>query len=251
MARKGARPYSASTPALRAATAPSGELVGYWYRSTSPDRNPAPKKDGAPVGVLTDPFRLRKYVYESLSERAVLILFIALSDVVEIREQVTKKYRRHGGERSYTFDIVVRMRSGRVIAWAVKRTEEELMGDDTCEILKAIHAEHGTSFADEYRSVTYEKLDPVALKNAKFIVDCGGDQDVAAQARVRDVLADLPAMVTPRQIGEATKLGCRGARAAIALIQSGILGVPPGRELNADRPLENRGRVSATANHAP
>ncbi|WP_199084549.1 hypothetical protein [Bosea sp. ASV33] len=179
----------------------------------------------------------------------MLILLIAHPGVAEIREQVTTRYQRHGVDRSYTFDIVVRMRDGWVEAIAVKGKEEELAADDTCGTLRAIHAQHGARFANAYRAITYEKLDPIALKNAELILRCGGDRDIEGQTQVREALADLPATVTPREIGDATKLGRRGIRAAFALVQAGILMPPPGQELDPDLPLENR--ASATGNYAP
>jgi hypothetical protein len=227
-------------------------LSGFNYLSTFPDRRPAPKKHGASVGEFTDAFRRYTYVYESEPELAVLTLLISLPDVVNIREQVTVRYRWRGTVRKYTFDVVVRLRDGRRVAYATKRSERELLNDDTIEILEAIAAEHGSRVADEYRTVTYETLDPIALKNAKLIVGCGRDQDIAGQRRVREVLADLGPTVTLREVAEASGLGDRGVRAAVALIQSGILMPPRGQHLALDLPMENRGtRASASGNHSP
>jgi len=219
----------------------SSERSGICYESTSPDRRPAPKKVGAPVGEFTDPFRHHRHVHESEPERAVLTLLFSRADVDDIREQVTVRYTWRGAVRRYTFDVVVKLHKGPRIAYAVKRSERELLRDDTIEILKAIEVEHGSRIADAYRTVTYESLDPVALENARLIVRCGRDQDIAAQRRVRECLADLPATVTLERIAQASGIGHRGLRAAIALIQSGILVLPCGQPLASNLPMVNRG----------
>ncbi len=181
----------------------------------------------------------------------MLTLLLSLPSVAKAREQVSVRYRWKGIVRTYTIDVVVRLRNGRRVAFAVKRSMPELLRDDTIAIIEAIAAEHGARVADEYRTVTYESLDPVALENAKLILACGRDHDIAGQRLVGEILADLGQTVSLREIAEASGLGGRGVRAAVALIQSGILMPPRGEHLALDLPMENRSSPgSATGNHS-
>lgn len=180
----------------------------------------------------------------------MLTILISMPDVVTIREQVSVNYQWRGRIRKYTFDIVAEERDRHRVAYAVKHSDEALLRDDTIEIVETIAAEHGSKVADEFRTVTYESLDPIALENAKLILDCGRDHDLEAQRLVTKILADLGPTVTLRDIAEASGLGDRGVRAAIALIQSGILMLPRGRDLTIDLPMQNRGTRSATGNQS-
>jgi hypothetical protein len=215
------------------------------YVDTAPDRRPPPKKNGASVGEMVDPFLRKRHWFESEPERAVLTVLMTQWWVAGIQEQVTVAYRWKGRKRSYTFDLIVDTHDRRRIAYAVKRTEADLLKDDTVEILKATSAQHGAEVADEYRVVTYESLDPTAVVNGRIILRCGRDHDAAAQDRVGETLKRLGSSVTLAEIGTVSGLGQRGLRAAIALIRSGILRCPPGERLALNLPLENRGSLAA------
>lgn len=192
------------------------------------------------MGTLTDPFRGKVHVYESEPERAVLTVLISLPGVLRIQEQRTVECRLDRSRRSYTFDTLVEGTDGRRKAIAVKQTEAALRADDTLAVIAAISTQHGAKLADDYRAVTYETLDPVAVLNGRLILRCGRDRDHAGQDAVRTALRGLGVVTTLREIAEATGLGVRGARAAVALLQSGVLASPHGERLRLDLPLENR-----------
>lgn len=225
--------------------------MGHDCEYTDPDRRPAPKWGGASVGTVVDPFRGTVHVYESEPERAVLTVLISLPGVLSIREQRTVYHDLRGVQRPYTFDLIVEWVCGRREAVAVRQTVEGLHRDDTVEVIKAICAQHGARFADDYRAVTYETLDPVAVLNGREILRCGRDHDHTGKNAVRQALPRLGHITTLREIADTTALGQRGVRAAVALLQSGILGVPAGERLRLDLPLENRRSeaTSKTSNH--
>ena len=158
-----------------------------------------------------------------------------------IREQQTVSYVLADVARSYTFDIFVEWTDGVREGIAVRQSTKALEADDTVEVIKAICSQHGNSLADDYRAVTYETLDPVAVLNGRLILRCGRDHDYAARDTVRKTLPRLGTATTLREIALATGIGQRGVRAAVALLQSGILIFPAGERLRLDLPLENRG----------
>ncbi|WP_437871006.1 hypothetical protein ACSD7O_17405 [Methylorubrum extorquens] len=180
------------------------------------------------------------HTYESETERAVLTVLISLPGVLRIREQRTVRYSMGGVERVYTFDILVDWVGGVRQAIAVKQTTDALYADDTVAVVDAICAQHRAKLADDYRAVTYESLDPVAVLNGRLILRCGRDHDYAAMDAVRRALTRLGPATTLREVAVATGLGRRGVRAAVALLQSGVLMNPPGKRLDLDLPLENR-----------
>jgi hypothetical protein len=214
--------------------------VGYDCSDTDPDRRPAPTWGGASVGTIVDPFRGTVHTYESEPERAVLTVLISLPGVLGIREQRTVSYVLAGVHRRYTFDIVVEWRDGLREAIAVRQSDRGLHADDTVEVVKAICAQHGAKLADDFRAITYETLDPVAVLNGRQIIRCGRDHDYAAQSAVRGALRRLGPATTLREVAIASGHGQRGVRAAVALLQSGIIVSPPGERLRLDLPLENR-----------
>ncbi|MGW5841071.1 hypothetical protein ACWFZ6_24085 [Methylorubrum extorquens] len=224
-------------------------LVGYDCFDTDPDRRPRPKWRGASVGRIVDPFRGFVHYYESETERAVLTVLISLPGVVRIREQKTVQYERADGQHVYTFDIYVEWSDGVREVIAVKQTFEGLRRDETVAIVETICAQKGSKLADDYRAITYETLDPDAVLNGREILACGRDHDHAGLRAVRSVLPGLGPITSLREVALATGLGQRGVRAAIALLQSGILMNPPGKRLDLDLPLENRVSGISTPNH--
>lgn len=208
-----------------------------------------PKGNGSSVGFVVDPFRGRIYYYESETERAVLTVLISLPNVVSIREQRTVGYGPAGDRHTHTFDILVEWSDGVREAIAVKQTEDRLRRDGTVKVMETICTEHGSRFADDYRAITYETLDPIAVLNGRDIVDCGRDHDHAAMDVVRMALPGLGPVTSLREVALSTGLGQRGVRAAVALLQSGILMNPPGMRLDLDLPLENRAADRRNADH--
>ena len=224
-------------------------LVGYDCSDTSPDRRPKPKWRGASVGTISDPFRGFVHYFESETERAVLTVLFSLPGVARIREQRAVRYERVGSQHVYTFDILVDWTDGVREAIAIRQTFEGLHSDETVAIVEAICAQSGSRLADNYRAITYETLDPVAVLNGREIVACGRDHDHAGLRAVRSVLPELGPITSLREVAKATGLDQRGVRAAIALLQSGILMNPPGERLDLDLPLENRVSGHSTPNH--
>ncbi|MGY2049165.1 hypothetical protein [Methylobacterium sp. JK268] len=175
-------------------------------------------------------------------------MLISLPGVVRIREQRSVRYERVGSQHVYTFDILVDWANGVREAIAVKQTFEGLHRDETVAIVEAICAQKGSRLADDYRAITYETLDPVAVLNGRYIVACGRDHDHAGLRTVRAVLPGLGPVTSLREVALAVGLGQRGVRAAAALLQSGILMNPPGKRLGLDLPLENRVSGGAAPN---
>jgi hypothetical protein len=194
------------------------------------------------VGTLTDPFRGCIYRYESETERAFLTLLISLPGVLRIREQRSVSYELAGSSRTHTLDVIVEWVGGIREAFAVKHSTDALSRGETPTgtVLAALSVQHGIRIAHDYRAVTNDTLDPVAVLNARLIVRCGRDNDRAGMEVVRKVLAGLGPTTTLREAAVATSLGMRGFRAAVALIQSGILANPGGERLSLELSLENR-----------
>ncbi|CAO4164090.1 hypothetical protein [Methylorubrum populi] len=119
------------------------------------------------------------YLYESETERAVLTVLASLPGVRCIQEQRTVRYVLGGAQRSYTFDVIVEWSDGFREAIAIRQTISALHADDTLEVIEAICTQHGALLADDYRTVTYETLDPVAVLNGRLILRCGRDHDHA------------------------------------------------------------------------
>lgn len=146
----------------------------------------------------------------------------------------------------YFMDLVVEFRCGHRKAYAVKSSQAEAVEDETEEKLRLISAFNPATFASDYRLVTFDGLDPIAVTNASLINRCARELDHDAQDAVRAVLSRLGRRVTANEIGTASGYGCRGMRAAFALIPAGLLRNPPGKRLHMDTPLTNwASRVSA------
>ncbi|SFM31148.1 hypothetical protein [Methylobacterium pseudosasicola] len=220
-------------------------LIDFDWSDTDPDRRPTAKWGGASVGSIGDPFRGFEHGYESEPERAVLTVLISLPGVSLIREQRTVAYHLPDGGHHYTIDIHVEWMDGVREVVAVRQTDEALQRDDTVHVIKTICAQHGNRLADDYRAVTYETLDPFQVMNGREIIECGRDHDHAGRRAIRTALPGLGQVTTLREVATATGLGQRGVRAAVALLQSGVLVNPPGKLLELDLPLGNRlsGRV--------
>ena len=224
--------------------------MGVDYVDTDPDRRPAAHKNGPSVGDIPDPFRGASYGYESGPERWFLTVATVMPNVVAIREQRLVRYRFRGLPRKYVFDAWLQWSNGRRVAYAIRDSERNLHRDDTVEVVKAIRDQLGSDFADDYRLVTYASLCPAAVRNARAILKCGRALDFEGQDAVRAALPHLGGEVTLEEVAEATGLEERGFRAALALIQSGVLIPPPGQELRPDLPLLNRlGRAASSASN--
>ncbi len=201
------------------------------------------------MGNLPDPVRRRTHGFDSESERTVITVLASFSTVRAIHEQVKVSYRRNGILHVYFMDVVVEHRCGHRKAYAVKSNAEAALKDDTAGKLRLICEQDTTGFADDYRLVTFEGLDPASVQNAGLIARCGAEQDHEAWEAVRAILPGLPGTVTAAGLGKASGYGVRGMRAAFALIPAGHLRNPPGERLHMDTPLTNGSSLIGT-NHA-
>lgn len=193
--------------------------------------------------------RRRRHGFESESERTVITVISSFSTVSAIYEQVKVSYERDGVPHVYFMDLVVEHRCGHRKAYAVKATARDALRDDTAGILKLISDQDTAGFAQDYRLVTFEGLDPGTVANASLIARCGAEEDREAWEAVRAVLPRLPPSVTARETGQASGYDVRGMRAAFALIPAGLLRNPPGKRLHLDTPLTNFA-CPRSANHA-
>lgn len=193
--------------------------------------------------------RRRRHGFESESERTVITVLSSFSTVRAIYEQVKMTYVRDGARCVYFMDLVVEHRCGHRKAYAVKATRKDARKDDTRAILTLLGDQDTAGFAQDYRLVTFEGLDPETVTNASLIARCGAEEDREAWEAVRTVLPSLPPSVTAREIGLASGYDVRGIRAAFALIPAGLLRNPPGKRLQLDTPLTNFA-CPRNANHA-
>lgn len=215
------------------------DLIGVDFVGLNLDRKLAPRKKGPQVGTISDPIRGATYSYESECERTVSTVLGSFPSVLRMEQQVRVTYRLDRTEHVHFMDTRCTYRSGKRIAYFVKAKEESRISSNADAIMDAICARHGTRFADDYRFVSFESLDPETVANANLIMRCADHLDAEALSAVRAILPDLGPEATATEIGEATELGARGMRAAFALIPTGILLNPPGKQLLFETPLTN------------
>ncbi|THF58150.1 hypothetical protein [Ollibium composti] len=196
-----------------------------------------PRKRGSKIGFIVDPFRRRQVWYESILEESVLAVLLALPETLWVHEQQHVAFVRDGQQRHHYFDFVQRQARGR-IAYAVKYEQD--VDDDLLETLRLVCEQVGDRFADEYLIITEKDLTRTQIENAGDILACASDFDFAVQAAVEAVLSELPSQVRLDEIVRATGQGDRARRAALTLIQKGILKVPPNVRLGDDVVLVNR-----------
>ncbi|KQT48995.1 hypothetical protein ASG43_09190 [Aureimonas sp. Leaf454] len=218
-------------------------------RPSVASRFPAPRKRGSRTGFVVDPFRRRSIVFESGLENQGINVLVAAPQVAEIEEQVrpVRFLDRAGIDRSHCFDVRVRLICGRRVAIAFKY-EEDAHRDGLAELLQTIAQQafeedangNRVPFADEYRIVTERHLDGIRVRNAEMVVECGSDFDEEGQAIVRDRLAGAPRSFALGEVGRMTGLGSRGFRAAVALVQAGIVEVPLNHLIGSATMVMNR-----------
>ncbi|MFD2053646.1 hypothetical protein ACFSQT_11265 [Mesorhizobium calcicola] len=186
---------------------------------------------------MVDPFRRRSIWFESDLEESALVVLLTLAETQEIREQQKAEYIQHGKKRKHYFDFVQRQASGR-IAYAVKYEQD--VDDDLRETLRLISEQQGDRFADEFRILTEKDLTLAQIENAREILAYASDFDFEGQALVTAALQGLPARVLLADVVRVTGLGERGRRAAVALVQKGLLKVPANVRLTDNALLVNR-----------
>ncbi|TRC89706.1 hypothetical protein FJV80_07905 [Mesorhizobium sp. WSM4310] len=199
---------------------------------------PQPKKRDSKVGFVTDPFRMRRVWYESGLEESVAYFLLAKPETLELREQQKVQYFQHGLRRIHWIDFIQRQ-SGSRIAYAVKYQID--VDEDLREALRLASEQVGDRIADEFRIFTEKDLTFTQIENAKDILACGGDYDFEGQSIVAALLRRLPSQVSLDEIVEASGLGNRGWRAAVTLIQKGLLVIPANVRLGDQAILVNHG----------
>lgn len=211
------------------------------YADSVADRRPSPRKRGSSVGSVADPFRRRRIFFESRLEYRHLMVLIANPNVVDIREQQTCSYFAGGRRHRYTADLLTTFKSGLRVAYEVKyRADVSRSNADV--LLEEVAAQVGDSFADEYRLLTELHINDAIVANSEAIIWCARDFDASGQEIVRSMLCGAPGQMTLQEIGERSGLGGRGQRAAIALIQQGVLSFDPAQALSPRCLLQNRCR---------
>lgn len=199
---------------------------------------PRPKKRGSRVGFVIDPYRRREVWFESRLEEDWAVVLVTKPNVIEVREQQAVRYRKNGRDHTHFVDYVVTWKNGLRTAFAVKYVVD--VDDNLVETLRLVSDQAGDRFADDYRIATEKQLTKVQIENAKDILACGADGDAEGRTMVADALRELPRSARLAAIADASGLGARGYRAAIALVQEGALEVPKGKRIAPDAVLHNR-----------
>ncbi|MBS3652082.1 hypothetical protein KEU06_26115 [Pseudaminobacter sp. 19-2017] len=198
---------------------------------------PKPRKRGSKIGSVVDPFRRRKVWFESNLEESALVVLLTLPETLEVREQQAAEYVQCGRKRVHYFDFVQHLASGR-IAYAVKYEDD--VDDELRETLRCVAQQVGDRFAGEFRTLTEKDLTRIQVENAQDVLDAARDFDFEGQSLAAAVLKALPARVTLAEIARASGLGERGRRAAVALVQKGLLKVPSNERLTSNALLFNQ-----------
>jgi hypothetical protein len=226
------------SPAFRpraplAARTPVFDAPLYEIEESVADRIPSPRKRGSVVGFIVDPFRRRTIRFESGLEAKWLAVLIASPAVASVREQ--QNVRRVCGQHApnWICDAMITWVDGSRSACEFKY-EEDALKQGTRERLREI-AKAVPQFADDFRLLTEARLDEATIANANLVISCAGDFDRTAQNLVRDIVTShRRARIKLSTIVKAVGLGERGRRAAIALVQSGLLTPVGGRRIGED-----------------
>lgn len=176
-------------------------------------------------------------MFDSGLERDVLISLAANPAVCDLREQQLVRFRLDGKPRRHWFDAVVTWNSGIRVAYAIRYVED--VDEALLEAVRAACDQNGDRFADLYVLLTELDIDPLNTANSRRILSCARDFDFEAQDRIRDLLARCGGQVSLVECDRWVGDGHRGARAAIALIQTGALQIPQGVRLNLQAVLLN------------
>ncbi len=180
---------------------------------------------------------MRKIRYESELEESAAYFFIAQCQTRELREQQKVQYVLRGTKHNHWIDFIKR-EAGRRVAYFVKYQED--VDRDLREMIQLVCDQVGDRVADEFRLFTQHCVTRTQIENAMDIVDCGGDYDFKGQSIVEATLLRLPSQVALGEIAEASGLANRGFRAAVTLIQKGLLVVPKNVRLGDQAILVNR-----------
>jgi len=198
-------------------------------------RRLTPRHVGAEVGEFVDPFRRRYVQWESGLEDKVANWLAALPSTADLREQQLARYRK-GLLPAHTFlDFVVTRTDGSRIVYAVRHARDA--DDELRDVLRAVADHEGDGVADEFRILRETDLDRVSIDNARLVCRCARDFDRAGVARVEDSLPRAGTRTTFRDVARRSGIGARGYRAAVALVQSGLVRPDRGERIRPDAGL--------------
>jgi hypothetical protein len=208
-------------------------------QGSAAERTPSAKKRGSYVGHIIDPFRGRKIYFESLLEFQWASVWVADHRVAEVREQQYVKYWDGDCVRIHCLDFALRLKNGQRVGHSTKYAED-VKRTNLEKIIGAVNAfRENRRVADDFRITREIDLNIQDVKNARRIIACGKMRDHEAQAYIRQSLPELPEVVSPREIALHLRMGRRGERAAIALLQSGCLQLRDHMEITIDAPFVN------------
>ncbi len=137
---------------------------------------------------------------ESLLEHKWQLILSARPETLELREQVLFRWGDRPTDK-HVFDMVVKERSGRRIAYTVKPEIRLRSGRFLAEIQEIAYWVKFKQFADDVRLLTDTDLDPVELYNAR-VTAAVAKPDAEADSRAVALAATLPmtAWRTPSRI---------------------------------------------------
>jgi hypothetical protein len=185
-----------------------------------------------------DPIHLRKLLFESGLEAKCLLVLMADPTVHEVREQQKLPSFTYGGRRVvHWVDFLVIRKNGWREARSIKYVEDQTA--DLRGLLEAAAEEVGDAFADDYGIMSELDITQTQLWNAAHIVSALKDADPEAQKELAQRLRSAPRQI---RVGDCDTMlgdGVRGSRAAMALVKTGKLVIPPGQRLGRDTVLGN------------
>lgn len=163
---------------------------------------------------------------ESLLEMRHQLILNGRRDVARIQEQVRFFYGWNLTKPDeHVFDMVVTMRDGQVIAYAVKPEIRLKSGRFLKEMQKVAWWVRHKGFADDVRILTDADIDRVALHNAQMFAVMRSSPDPEAMAAARRVVLGIPVGcgMSLRVLTIETGLEARGYRALLRLLRDGVL----------------------------
>lgn len=163
---------------------------------------------------------------ESLLEMRHQLILNARRDVARIQEQVRFFYGWNPNKPDeHVFDMVVTMRDGQVIAYAVKPEIRLKSGRFLKEMQEVAWWARHKGFADDVRILTDADIDRVALHNAQMFAVMRSSPDPEAMASARQVVMGIPVGggMSLRALTIQTGLEARGYRALLRLLREGVL----------------------------
>ena len=201
-------------------------------------RDPVRHYYGSAVGAFVDPFRRRKLKYESALERNWLQVLVASPDVRNIQEQQELDIPNDAGRSTrHVFDIVVEQTDGIIKAKACKYKRD--VTPELEDLIQRAADSVGDAFADFYEIASESGLTRTMIWNARRVISCALDFDRGAQEAIHNALSGLGPRVSLAECDAIVGDGERGSRAAISLIQAGLLEVPAGGRIGFITELRN------------